>query len=93
VPLAVCVGVNDPQEALGAQLQVTPLFAGSLDTVAVTLVVSFVCIEAGGAVVIATEIGGGAVIVTLAVALFVVSLTEVAVIVTLPPEGTFAGAV
>jgi hypothetical protein len=41
--------------------------------------------DAGGAVVMATDIGGGAVIVTLAVALFVVSLTEVAVTVTLPP--------
>ena len=74
------------------QLQVTPLFATSFDTVAVTLAMPFVCIEVGGAVVIATEIGGGAVIVTVTVALFVVSLTDVAVIVTLPPVGTFAGA-
>jgi hypothetical protein len=36
---------------------------------------------------------GGAVIVTLAVAALVVSLTDVAVIVTLPPAGTFVGAV
>ena len=84
--------MNDPQVVLGVQLQVTPLFAMSFDTVAVTLAMLFVCIEVGGAVVIATEIGGGAVIVTVTVALFVVSLTDVAVIVTPPPVGTFAGA-
>jgi hypothetical protein len=83
-PEAVCAGVNVPHAALGTQLQVTPLFAVSLDTVAATLAVALVCIEAGGVLVIATEIGV-AVIVTLAVALLVVSLTEVAVIVTLPP--------
>jgi hypothetical protein len=55
-PLAVCAGVNDPQQALGVQLQVTPLFAKSFDTVATTLAMPFVCIEVGGAVVIATEI-------------------------------------
>jgi hypothetical protein len=76
--------VKDPQEALGEQLQVTPLFAGSLETVAVTLAVAFVCIDEGGAVLRASEIGR-TVIVTLAVALLVVSLTEVAVMVTLPP--------
>ena len=92
VPEAVWAGVNDPQAALGTQLHVTPLLAGSLETVAAILAVAFVCIDAGGAVLMATEIGG-AVIVTLAVALFVVSLTEVAVIVTLPPAGTFAGEV
>ena len=91
-PEAVWAGVNDPQEALGIQLQVTPLFAGSLETVAATFAVAFVCIEAGGAVLMATEIGG-AVIVTFAVAVLVVSLTVVAVIVTLPPVGMFAGAV
>jgi hypothetical protein len=49
--------------------------------------------EAGGALLIATDMAGGAVIVTLAVALFVVSLTAVAVTVTLAPGGTVAGAV
>jgi hypothetical protein len=34
-PLDVVVGLNDPQEPLGAQLQVTPAFAESLLTVAV----------------------------------------------------------
>ena len=56
MPEAVCAGLNDPHEALGAQLQVTPLFAESLDTVAVMLAVALVCIEEGGAVVMATEI-------------------------------------
>ena len=84
MPEAVCAGLNDPHEALGAQLQVTPLFAESLDTVAVMLAVALVCVEEGGAVVMATEIAV-AVIVTLAVALFVVSLTAVAVMVTLLP--------
>ena len=68
------------------------MFAESLETVAVTLVVAFVCMDAPGAVVMAIEIGG-AVIETVAVVLFVVSPTEVAVRVTLPPVGTFAGAV
>jgi hypothetical protein len=63
-----------------------------LETVAATLAVAFVCIDAGGAVVMATEIGS-AVIVTLAAAPFVVSLTDVAVIVTRPPAGTATGAV
>jgi hypothetical protein len=79
------VGVNDPQEALGVQLQVTPLFAESLETVAATLAVVLVCMEAGGAVVIATETAGCVVIVTLAAAALVASLTEVAFMVTLPP--------
>ena len=68
------------------------MFAESLETVAVTLVVAFVCMDAPGAVVMAIETGG-AVIETVAVALFVVSLTDVAVSVTLPPAGTVAGAV
>jgi hypothetical protein len=68
------------------------LFAESLETVAATLAVAFVCMDAGGAVVMAIEIGG-AVIVTLAVAFLVASLTDVAVIVTLPPAGTAVGAV
>jgi hypothetical protein len=83
-PEAVCAGLNDPHEPLGTQLQVTPLLAASWETVAATPVVEFVCIEAGGAELMATEIGG-AVMVMLALALFFASLTEVAVIVTLPP--------
>ena len=68
------------------------MFAESLETVAVTLVVAFVCMDAPGAVVIATEIGV-AVIMILVTALFVVSPTAIAVIVTLPPGGAVAGAV
>jgi hypothetical protein len=92
-PEAVWAGVNDPQEALGVQLQVTPLFAESLETVAATLAVALVCIDAGGAVVIATEIPGCVVIVTLAAAALVASLTEVAFMLTAPPWGMAAGAV
>jgi hypothetical protein len=70
---------------LGVQLQVTPLFAESLETVATTLAVVLVCMEAGGAVVIATETAGCVVMVTLAAAALVASLTEVAFMVMLPP--------
>ena len=59
VPEAVCAGVNDPQAALGAQLQVTPLFAESLETVATTFAVVLVCMDAGGVVASTTEIGRG----------------------------------
>ena len=83
-PEAVCAGLNDPHEPLGTQLHVTPLLAASLETVAVIPVVEVVCIEAGGAELMATETGA-AVIVILAFALFVASLTEVAVMVTLLP--------
>jgi hypothetical protein len=92
-PEAVWAGVNDPQAALGVQPHVTPLFAESLETVAATLAVVPVCMEAGGAVVIATEMAGGALMVTLVAAALVVSLTEVAFMVTLPPWGMAAGAV
>jgi hypothetical protein len=67
------------------------LFAGSLETVAATLVVAFVCRDEGGAVLMPIEIGG-AVIETVAAARWVVSATEVAVRITLPPAGTVAGA-
>jgi hypothetical protein len=67
------------------QLHVTPLFAESLETVAATLAVVLVCMEAGGAVVMATETAGCVVIVTLSAAALVASLTEVTFMVTLPP--------
>jgi hypothetical protein len=61
------------------------LFAESLETVAATLAVALVCMEVGGAVVIATEMASGAVMVTLAAAALVASLTEVAFMLTAPP--------
>jgi hypothetical protein len=91
-PDAVCAGVNDPQKAVGVQIQDTPLFPGSLATVAERAAVSPVCIDAGEALM-DTAMDGGAVIATVAVALFVVSLNAVAVMVTWPPVGAATGAV
>src|SRR5271168_7054 len=81
VPLAVADGLNDagPQAFVGAQVQVTPLFALSLATVAVIDATADVLIDAGGATLNVTSIGGGAVMVIIPVAFFEVSLTEVAV--------------
>jgi len=78
-PLAVCVGLNDPAVAV----QFTPPFALSLLTVAVKFAVPLAASEA---VVgeIETEIGRAADTVTVAVADFVGSVTDVAVMVTLP---------
>ncbi len=56
VPLPVLVGLNVPQEPLGAQLQVTPAFALSFVTVAVIEAVAFVTREVG-APLSATEMG------------------------------------
>src|ERR1700682_1646952 len=57
VPLGVWGGVNDPHDVLGVQLQVTPLLAASFETVAEIVAVALVCMDVGGAVVRATEIG------------------------------------
>jgi hypothetical protein len=84
-PLADWLLLNEPQDALGMQLHLTPLFAVSLETVAAIAAAALICIDAGGGVVMESEIAGGVVIVILAVALLVVSLTEVAAMVTLPP--------
>jgi hypothetical protein len=91
-PLAVCGGLNKPQAFVGAQLQVTPLFAESFVTVAAMVAVALVFSEAGGGVDSVMEIGG-AVTLTVAVAVLVPSETEAAVIVTLPPWGALTGAV
>jgi hypothetical protein len=91
-PLAVLVTLKLPQTPALPQLtdHVTPLFAASLLTIAVSGVVALVESEAGGAGLIATEI---AVMVIVAEAVTVVSLTEVAVTVTVLPVGTAEGAV
>ena len=78
------VGLNDPQLPLGAQLQVTPAFVESLATTAVSVAVALICSEAGGAGLNDTEIPAGAVMVTVACADWVESVTEVATTVTLP---------
>jgi hypothetical protein len=72
--------------------QVTPAFFESFVTVAVSEAVPLIRSEAGSPA-IATVMPGAAVIVMLAVADFVVSVTEVAVMLIVPPVGTEAGAV
>jgi hypothetical protein len=95
VPLAVLVGLNPPQAPMLPQVtdQVTPAFAESLLTTAVSDVVALVWSEEGGSGLKATEIGTAAVMVMVADADFVVSVTEVAVTVTVLPVGTADGAV
>jgi hypothetical protein len=95
-PLAVEAGLKVPQGALPQVTdQVTPAFLLSLLTTAVRPAVALVASEVGGAGLKATEIAGGAgaVIVIVAETVLVVSLTEVAVTVTVLEVGTAAGAV
>jgi hypothetical protein len=84
-PLAVCVGLKDPQVPTGVQLQSTPAFAVSLATVAATDAVAFTAREVGGAVLSVT-VSAGAVAVIVTAADAVVELFEVAAatMVTLP---------
>ena len=61
-PLAVVVGLNDPQAPEGAQLQVTPALAESLATLAASEALAPALREVGGAFVPAgklTAIAGG----------------------------------
>ena len=81
--------LNDPHEPLGMQLQVTPAFAESFVTTAERLAVLDTTKLAGGALPKSTESGK----LTDPAANLVVSETEVAMIVTLPPVGAVAGAV
>jgi hypothetical protein len=90
--LAVGVTLNDPQEPAGVQLHTTGRAAGSFVVVAAIDAVVPVCIAPGGGVVSVIVITGP-VIVTVALFVLVVSLTAVAVIVTLPPDGTVVGPV
>jgi hypothetical protein len=93
-PLAVFVGLRLPHcELPQVTLQVTPAFAESPVTDAMTLAVAPVASDEGGGVVNATEISGAVVMVMEAVADFVGSEREVAVTVTTPVPGTVAGAV
>jgi hypothetical protein len=91
----VVAGLKEPQGELPQVTdQVTPALLLSLLTTAVRLVVAPFVSDAGGLGLSATEIaGGGRVMVTVAEADLVVSVTEVAVIVTVFAEGTVAGAV
>src|SRR5271165_6918046 len=91
-PLAVATGLNEPQDPMGVQLQFTGVVAGSLTVVATIDAVVAITSAPGGEVVRVIAITGG-VIDTVWLFDFVVSVTDVAVIVTLPPVGTVAGAV
>jgi hypothetical protein len=84
--------LNDPQAFAGAQVQFTPSFVESFATIAVIAAVALVCIEAGGAGLKETAMGG-VVMVTFAEADSAASATEVATMVTVSPEGTADGAV
>jgi hypothetical protein len=86
------VGLNEPQAFAGRHVQVTPELVGSFTTTAVSVVVVPVAIEAGVGWS-ETEMGGGALIVMVAVADCVGSLIDVAVTVTEPPVGIAVGAV
>jgi hypothetical protein len=90
-PLAVGDTLNEPHVPAGAQLHVT-MPPASFVVVAATEAVRPVCSVTGGGVVIVIPTGGG-VIVTVSFAVLILSVTEVAVIVTLLPIGIVAGAV
>lgn len=90
VPLAVANGLNDPQDPMGVQLQFTGVVAGSLTVVAAIGAVVAIISAPGGGVVRLIAISGG-MIDTVWLFDFVVSVTDVAVIATLPPGGTVAG--
>ena len=92
-PLEVVVLLNEPQlpELPQVTVQLTPLLARSFETVAMICAAVVTFIDEGGGCEIATWMAG--MMVTVAVADFVGSVTEVAVIVTVPPLGTDAGAV
>ena len=96
-PLAVVAGLKLPQapELPQVTVQLTPPFLLSLLTTAVRLVVVPVTSDVGAAGLNVTEMagGGGAVIVIVAEADFVVSETDVAVTVTVLLVGTAEGAV
>ena len=94
VPLAVDVGLKDPQAPLLPQVtvQVTPPLLLSLLTTAMRLLVAPTMREVGGVGFRATEMPG-AVMVMVAELDLVGSVTEVAVTVTVPEVGIAAGAV
>ena len=83
------VGLNEPQALAGVQLQVTPAASFVVAAIAAVLLGPAVDNVAGGGVDIVTVMP--LLMVTVAWASFVVSVTEVALIVTEPPEGMVAG--
>jgi len=93
-PLAVWVGLNDPQAPAlpHVTVQSTPALVLSFETTAVIGLVEFICIDVGGGGLKTTVIAG-AVMVMFAETDFVESACEVALTVTVVPVGTAAGAV
>jgi hypothetical protein len=93
--LPVLVGLNEPHAAL-AQVTVHCTW-GLVETslVIITLIgtVALTCSDAGGTPTKETAIGSGGVIVILAETEMLLSDAEVAVTVTVVPEGTAGGAV
>ena len=93
-PLAVWTGLNEPQATLPqVTVQSAPLPAGSFEMEAVILAVLLITKLDGGAIVNDTEITSAVMVTGLAFADLVASAVEVAVMVTVLPEGTLAGAV
>ena len=91
-PLGVVAGLIDPQlPPVHVTDQFTPRLAGSLRTVATIWAAANTFIEDGGSCVIETETGG--MMVTVAVAVADGSAVEVAVRVTVAPDGMEPGAV
>lgn len=93
MPLWVWVGLNDPQDPVGVQVQFTPALRGSLATFAVSGDVALICKDEGGAGLKVTVMGATLIMAIVADAEAEESATEVAITVTLPPLGTVAGAV
>ena len=90
---ALVVGLNEPQAFSGVHDQVTPELVESFATTAVSVVVAPGFSDVGGAGFNVTEIGAGAVMVTMAEADAEAFCTDAAVMVTEPPVGIAAGAV
>ena len=91
-PLGVFMGLNEPQLPAGAQDQVTPFCEGSPVTSAVSGVELPTCRVFGGWGLKESEMAG-AVMVMVALADLVLSVTEVAVTITTLPGGRAEGAV
>jgi hypothetical protein len=95
-PLPVLVGLKKPHGgAPGPQftVQVTPALAESLATTAVKGAVALMFMETRGGGLKVTEIAPPCVIVIVAEALLVLSVAEVALMVTVLPDGIAGGAV
>jgi hypothetical protein len=93
-PLRVFAGLTAPQAPAVPQLtlQVTPALAGSLMTVAVKVAVPLSTTEVADWLSVTVTAPATEVTVIVAEAVLLGSVTELAVMVTVPPAGTVAGA-